>query len=239
MCEPHHSINQFDDEDGPRTGMLKGAIQSTPKSWMKRIWDWLHFSRMGAGHSEAMRASGFTREYIAPDMTRYEVSWWDRSIKRDGTYYSSRRSEYNEALSAAEKYAHSVSIGDLQMLRRFLEDSLSLSPNPEMYVHYFRKMLNKEGIKEMEAKCMFISGGKNSSAQSVMSRLASVNRLSPEGLVLIKAATKMVCGLTRKRALLVPEWADDDTLWVPPNFERSLVLGDAISYTTPIVMGTT
>lgn len=37
MCEPYHSINQFDDDEGPRTGMLKGHVQQKPESWLKKI----------------------------------------------------------------------------------------------------------------------------------------------------------------------------------------------------------
>ena len=202
MCEPSHSINQFDDQDGPRAGMLKSHLQQ-PESWLKKIWKWLHFSRMGAGHSEAIKATGYVEGHTIPDITRYEVHWWNRKVKRDGLYVGSEKAEADDALEAASEYANRVSIGSLQSLRRFLEVSIDKTPNPKQYVKAFRDMLTADGLLQFEKRLQKFGGV-----------LYLANRdWAEEKLRKIIAAT--CCGFTRKRGLLIPEWADDTKLWTP------------------------
>lgn len=203
MCEPHHSINQFDDDDGPRTGMLKGQVQQKPESWLKKISKWFHFSRMGAGHSEAITATGRMDFHTMPTLTRYEVKWWNRSIHRDGSYFGYEKAEAEHALEAATDYANRVSIGSLQNLRRFLEMSFLKTPYPQKYAGMFRCMLSQEGVSQYEKRLQRFGG-----VSRLVDRSWSEEKLR-------KAIAAVCCGLTRKRGLLIPEWADDKELWIP------------------------
>lgn len=93
MCEPYHSIVQYperdkdDNDHGPKiTGLgQRQSLGSKALDFMKKIKSWFHFSKMGSGHSEAIRANRTTELWLPPD-TRYEVAWWNRSVKRDGKY---------------------------------------------------------------------------------------------------------------------------------------------------------
>src|SRR3989304_5764055 len=79
MCEPSHSIIQFDVQD--ESGQL-----NAPKirgGWIRRILSWVHVSKFGRGHSEAL--SQHPRIWQVGN-TLYEGHWWNRDLKIDSKY---------------------------------------------------------------------------------------------------------------------------------------------------------
>lgn len=192
MCEPHHSINQFknNDEDGnPRESFLASAFEKIG-SWTRKIGDFFHYSKLGSGHSEALRYQRNHTLYI-PEPVRYETSWWSREVKLDD--YCPHYIDKEESLDAAKIYSDHVCIGDLGKLRRFLEVSIERTNKPHLYFEAFRQMLNPKGRHIHDAR---LNAFKHL-------QLSKFSRL------------KLCLGLTRKRDLLVPEWADDNKLWIP------------------------
>lgn len=200
MCEPYHSINQFEDHDpeSPRAALgLMGKIRAVGT----KIRSWLHFSKVGAGHSEAL-AKGLQSVLDNLRGTRWEVGWWDRSVKIDGDYYGELDPVGAEI--ACGKYANLSSIGHIQIFRRWFEPTLAATNRGNGYISAFRSMLTKEGRTQFEAKIRHIGG------PGLVRSLTfwSTHELDPRVI-------KAMLGMTRKRELLVPEWADDDKLWAP------------------------
>jgi hypothetical protein len=114
-------------------------------------------------------------------------------------YKAVREMLRKEAFDAAQHYANAVSIGNMTTFRRFLTASLQKSDQPSKYVLHFELMLNHAGrdslckrVKEFTMRC---------------GRVSKTN---------VDRVTKLLLGFTRKRELLIPEWADDKSLWVPP-----------------------
>lgn len=213
MCEPYHSIVQYperdehDNDQGPKiSGLGARALD-----FMKKVKSWFHFSKMGSGHSEAIRANRVTDLWLPPD-TRYEVAWWNRTVKRDGAYHG-HGFDAVEALECAEQYAKSVSIGDLGQLRRFLSVSLVKTERPHSYVEQFRQILNPQGRRALDDKMKWIGFDEGVGYRW---RLLVISDQVRERIV------KSLVGLTRKRHLLVPEWADDKTLWTPDQWDGGL-----------------
>jgi hypothetical protein len=211
MCEPCHSINQFpDDPDlNPR---VQTAFEKVA-GWAKKVGSWFHFSKMGMGHSGAIEYNQLHDRWI-PEPTRYEVEWWHRHFKRDGSFNHQGR-EYGhwgtaippdlvpiaeDAEDSARIYAEQVSYGSLQIFRRFFETSVMKSNRPYAYFHSFMSMLNSNGqnlLLEKTRRALGVS----------MYNINTIQRREP--------IMKMCLGLTRKRELLIPEWADDTKLWLP------------------------
>lgn len=222
MCEPHHSIVQYPDQDnqGPTWSRLDAATSSQKgiKGLLergKKILRWFHFSKMGTGHSGA---TGFGRiqERFLPKPTSYEANWWDRSVKRDGEFRGEAFDVAN-ALECAEAYAHKTSIGDMTQFRRFLETSLKQTDHHVGYVDQFVSgMLNQEGRDHFRNR-----------AKKVLGLNLTVYNASNVGFFRsirtdarkLNSLTKFMLGYTRKRGLLVPEWADDASIWTPPGQE--------------------
>lgn len=199
MCEPTHSIVQYPDQDsgGNPTDSIIKAIPIETKDggvwqWLrKKIGSWFHFSKLGNGHSEAIgKLTPFARRLL-PDDTKYEALWWNRTVKLDGRFYG-EEFDKDAALQATQTYAEGVSIGSLTSLRRFLEVSMLKSERAYRYVEAFVQMLNKKGAdafnKLLKRYCFNVVDHR---------------------------VIKFVLGFTRKRELLVPEWADDTKLWLP------------------------
>ena len=103
---------------------------------------------------------------------------------------------------------------------------------PEGYlVRFYNQLLNVKGQSEMQSKLkrffgmdtdnmrMLLSDWSSSLSRSAMSELLIAqqhkNGMNFTKLDLINRLLNMSMGLTRKRDLLVPEWADDAKLWVP------------------------
>ncbi|MFA5766870.1 MAG: hypothetical protein WC919_03025 [Candidatus Paceibacterota bacterium] len=224
MCEPKHSIIQYPDDDGDdqSSGTPTAVRISGWGEWLRKIGQWLHLSKMGKGHSEAIKTTSLEAELYLPSPTYYEVEWWRRRLLLDGPFrgtfkrtghnaletyadqygqerMAARQRAREQAMDAAQQYAQAVSIGNMTTFRRFLTTSLQKTDEPTKYVLHFELMLNRVGrdqlarrLKEFTMRCGRVSK-------------TNVDRI-----------TKLLLGFTRKRELLIPEWADDKGLWVPP-----------------------
>lgn len=207
MCEPYHSVVQYperDKDDNDHGPKLSGGLGARALDFMKKIKSWFHFSKLGSGHSEAIKANRTTELWLPPE-TRYEVAWWERKVRIDGKY-SGHEFDAGLALSCAEEYSKLVSIGDLGQLRRFLEVSLAKTDRPHGYIEAFRNILNPQGRRALEDKLKWIA--QDAHRWSPMLRLLGDNEN-------LDRVIKILVGLTRKRNLLVPEWADDESIWTP------------------------
>lgn len=210
MCEPTHSIVQFptqDEQGNPTESRLEASIQAIKFSGIKKdkIGNWVHFSKLGYGHTESMATMNPESRGMLPPETRYETEWWVRTTKRDG-FFNGPLFDKEEALKCAAAYANRVSIGNLTLLRRFLEVTIRKTlHNPSFYVHAFHGMLNSKGKDEFDKK---------------------IDKVIPTWKKTIKTdvdlVIKLILGFTRKRELLVPEWADDKELWRPNIVEVSI-----------------
>lgn len=236
MCEPSHSIIQYDppeydnDGDGPGSGMSAQAGQYARDGllaglgqWAKKIKGWMHLSMLGKGHSETIGARSNGLMYQYDNVLRlYEAHWWNRSVVKDGAM---RRGGYahnvvvtQQQLEAATNYANLVSIGDLGQLRRFLEQSLAKTDKSNVYLHQFRNgFLTVDGRIQFDKDCKEIL---KVSPHAILDQSIGVVN-SPIGKadskksrpLSLESVTKFILGFTRKRKLIVPEWADDDSLW--------------------------
>ena len=214
MCEPMHSIVQFepptnsDDPPPPSdggdtpTGTWASRLGNTVK-WLKRVGGMFHLSAMGKGHSEALGSQDGRREYfLMPEATRYEASWWNREVRVDGSYFAS---EPQVALQNAKDYAGLVSIGSLHALRQFLEVSMTNTDNLMAYVRQFRNILTSKGRVRYEHEL-----------NRILKNRAALMLTNDYVVPSHNEAVRNLClGFTRKRHLLVPEWADDRSLWTP------------------------
>ena len=189
MCEPNHSIVQFSEDDRPRFSQIMGKIVNAGR----RIKNWFHVCKMGAGHSGTLAIHG-CREFLLGSFNLYEVAWWDRNTRGDGPIKGVG------SLEKAAAYADKVSVGSLSIFRRFYEQSVLKSNTPSLYIQMFHSMLNLKGKQEYEKKLKCVS-------LSLWDRSFSQSQL--------QSAVNAALGLTRKRKFLVPEWADNDALWTP------------------------
>jgi hypothetical protein len=215
-----------------RDGLLAGLGQ-----WAKKIRGWMHLSMLGKGHSETIGARSNGLMYRYDDVFRlYEAHWWNRRVIRDGAI---RRGSYvdavitDEQLKAATDYAMTSSIGDLSQLRRFLEQSLLKTDRASGYLAHFRNdFLNVDGRSAFDQACkdvlnvtpsrLMSTNISNDRSRALLTMTApEIEREIKGGVVgskksrplSLESITKFVIGFTRKRKLLVPEWADDDSLW--------------------------
>lgn len=243
MCEPNHSIVAYPDNDdkGPTAPRVEN-IPEAKTGILTRIKRWFFLSKMGFGHSEAVGAvSPFARQQVMPADTRYEARWWERQVILDGSFnalsldyfesrklartdiytdyskrvspwdllpysgpsYSALQAMYEEekqaALEAAAEYARRVSIGNMSIFRRFLETSMLKTLRPHLYVEAFMRMCLPAGRDALTAKLSHI-----------VSERSKTLMLNKEQL---HQTVRAVLGITRKRHLLVPEWADDPAVW--------------------------
>jgi hypothetical protein len=213
MCEPYHSVVQLpekppDDSDidvgGTLSGGSGGGIAAKLGSMLKKIGSWFHLSRMGSGHSESFESSGLASQKLPPTL-QYEINWVERSMTRDPLNDRSRvylhQMLLNDAHEAAQIYADRVSVGSLPALRRFLEASVKASDRSWLYFDEFSRLLLPKH-RDTYIKKIQELGGK-------LSRYGATDPATHPSI------TKLMLGYTRKRHLLIPEWADDDRLWVP------------------------
>lgn len=168
---------------------------------MRKVGQFFHFSKLGNGHSEAI---GYAKRHYGrvPEPTRYETNWWDRTVHLDGGFYNQKgerirpdASHVQESLACAEGYANQVCIGNLSMLRRFLEESIKKSDVPINYIDQMRRgLFNLKGKLEFEKReKLIIPSGRDTYIPQFM---------------------KMCLGLTRRREFLNDSWADDTKLWL-------------------------
>lgn len=225
MCEPKHSIVQYpdDDNDDQSTGTPTSVRIAGWGEWLRKIGQWLHLSKMGKGHSEAIKTTSLEAELFIPTPTYYEVEWWQRKLSLDGSFRSEfkrvghnalenvpgiyalreeitrKRRMQQEAMGAAQQYANAVSIGNMTTFRRFITTSLQKTEMPTKYVLHFELMLNHNGRDRLKRRL-----------KEFTMRYGRISKTN------INQMTKLLLGFTRKRELLIPEWADDKGLWVPP-----------------------
>lgn len=218
MCEPTHSITQMPDQD-PDSGMPTEQIlglEKKPDSFLKKILRWFHFSKLGRGHHEGIAASPLADKKLEQiGYAQYEALWWERKVQRDGPpvwrltgwdwrnqeeAYAKRELASQEAFDCAKEYANRVSIGSLSALRRFLEGSLKCTDRACSYIEAFRNMLNPQGKLQLENKLKLVGMVSSGYYHELPSKL-------------LEPVTNTILGLTRKRKLLIPEWADDSNLW--------------------------
>lgn len=209
MCEPYHSTIQWDVSDGIQS-MIQAAVEQGSRNALKlvsitdmiepgvKVGAYLHYSAAGAGHSLAAKLSTLKSNFLQV-RNDFETEWWNRSVKID----TFRHGDETAALDAATIFANRKCIGDLNKFRSFLTRSLTQTENPATYVNAFVRMLNGDGQVELERRAKYIIGKKagwfdGHNLTQVMSPVSLANFL---------------CGFTKKRSLLVPEWADDDAIW--------------------------
>lgn len=212
MCEPAHSIVQYPDhdvdDDAPFSGQMTmgqriSSALGTAASWGKKIRKWFHFSKLGAGHSDAIELSGHA-SLILPEHTRYEGLWWDREFIIDGPYHGPSIDKL-AAIECAEQYHKNVVMGNMPTFRRFLEKSLMKTSRFNSYItRMSENVLTKKARDQMHTKLKRVVGTYNFGWSSSL--------LTPETRT---AATNIIMGFTRKRELFLPHWADDDKLWLP------------------------
>lgn len=210
MCEPSHSIIQYSDPDGDNdnNGSAQGGYRARQLTqglgkWTKKIKDWFHLSMMGQGHSETIgaRASNVAMYDYHEIFALYEAHWWNRKVVPDG--FAAVRS--GPRFDCAWQYANQVSIGDMTQLRRFLETSMRNSVRPQQYADLFwTSMLNRDGRQQFESR--FSKVFKRNLRGNGMANVVRDKK---------SEFTKFMLGFTRKRDLLVPEWADDNRIWSP------------------------
>jgi hypothetical protein len=199
MCEPFHSVVQYptdDDQGGDNQSRLMWGLGKI-YDWGKKIGSFFHFSKLGSGHTESIEWAK-TKHLMLPDDTRYETAWWCRQTRIDGIFNGGASGDGRYALACAEQYSRTVVTGDLGKFRRFFETSIEKSSRGYSYVeHFLDDMLTYQARDEVLKRCKQIWG------TSPMLAFARHK----------KELTALLLGYTRKRNLLVPEWADDDRLW--------------------------
>jgi len=212
MCEPSHSIIQYNDPNSPEddddfTGSAQagsftiGNLTSGLTKWAKKIKKWMHLSQMGNGHSETIGNRSLISMYKYHEVFGlYEAHWWNRSVICDGG-----AAQRGIKLDCATEYANLVSIGDMTQLRRFLKTSMQNSNRPQNYVDQFRNgFLNTKGKTSFDNRFAKVFKKK-----PTFYNVRNVVKNNLEGV------TKFIAGYTRKRTLIVPEWADDTGIWKP------------------------
>ncbi len=220
MCEPHGSIVQyprFDEDERPVETIIQAAVETQrlilpeaerhiliPNGAM--IGRFIHYSRMGRGHSETINAILGRKNYrparLPVQDTKYETQWWDRRFRLDGSFHG-QSFDQEDAYDSAKVYAERVVLGNVRLLRRFLELSITHSDVPYIYFEQAKHMLTHKAWLLFEDKLRFILERKD----------ASIESLSVKAPRLVKAATDALIGLTRKRINMVPEWADVESVW--------------------------
>lgn len=216
MCEPYHSIVQYDgrndnDDNLPFSGQmdteqrLMAGLGAKVMSWGKKIRDWFHFSKLGSGHHKAIELVGRKSLYL-PIETRYEGVWWDRTFQVDG-YYHGPIVDESTAIQSAKEYHEEVVMGSMSKFRRFFELSIRKSDWAYLYVtRFFENVLTSRGRDEVLRKL-----------RTVFERTATVHSLFAPNVAEAERAraTDVVMGFTRKRSLFLPHWADNSKLWLP------------------------
>lgn len=210
MCEPTHSIVQYpmdyDDSNLPfghhidQESRLKAAIKG---AWGKTLGRWFHFSKVGSGHSGAVRLTG-QQTLMLPRETKYEGIWWERNFILDGV----KTMRGSDAFACAKEYHDRSCMGSLSLFRRFLEQSMLSSTRSFIYVDLLlAQVLNRKGRDLVLGKLKKVLGARCTNPVKVgFGRRVSERRK--------KQSIDCVMGFTRKRNLYLPHFADDDSLWV-------------------------
>lgn len=216
MCEPHFSFVQIlQGQQRNINNMLFGQEIRNSHLPALEIDTFLHYCSLGSGHTGAnkkVNLQGGWRDFIKND---YECQWWDRVVRIDGYFKYPREQGFDleiknkeESLEAARIYANRVAIGNLSKLRHFLEVSLRKSSVPSKYASNFINILNKKGQDNYLKRLSQILGSTRGMFSSVnLPHWMAVNKN-------LDSTIKCMLGMTRRRQFLVPEWADDNKLWI-------------------------
>jgi hypothetical protein len=199
MCEPSHSIVQYDPEDDDNNrfgGTLDfGLVMDKLGRFAKKIGQWFHISKMGAGHSGAQR-----RVLYLPDPVLYEGEWWNKgNMKLDCRHGP----EAGPQFDAGYEYHMRVCMGSMQIFRRFFETSLQETNSLHLYITRFME-------------CVLTSEGRDQLSKRISSIMPGKQILAGKGRVEDSVKDKIIkatMGYTRKRNILVPEWSMDDGFW--------------------------
>jgi hypothetical protein len=222
MCEPAHSIVQYNcqddhnDDDFQKPFSSQMDQESRIKAALgkvlglgRRISHWLHFSKLGNGHSGVVdnKLSPQLTEFghadlILPRDTKYENNWWDRKVVFDGRF-NGPLSDREPALTAATIYAECSCLGNMSLFRRFLEQSIK---NSERFAHrYVERFI--EGMLTVDGRIEFTNQLKQVGRGKLFDLFKNPNTKD--------AALAKLMKMTRQRKLLLPHWADNNTLWTP------------------------
>jgi len=211
MCEPAHSIVQYPtDFDSPVSSQLDkksllAAALGKGFGWAKKVGEYFHLSKFGAGHHENTGSLSYRSSIYLPDPVLWEGLWWKREFKFDGLV-GWNSSSIPGSKTAAQEYHNSSAMGNMSLFRRFLETSMRKSSCPYVYVEtMLENVLTSEGVNKLLEKFRRVFGQSTSPAY-VMSRSSSKQQ--------IEKAIKVVMGFTRQRRLFLPHFSDDDSLWV-------------------------
>ena len=232
------------DSRGESAQSIKSSYAGQFKKWLKKFGTFCHLSTMGKGHSGAIHAkdaSLFTRQYMEPDHAKFETIWWQRNLVID-THSSYMRqmicgkhdmpSDGILPVEAAREYADAVCIGSVSTLRRFLEASMRNTDKPMAYAEKFVKCILAKRDRKVQAKFRSID---QNLFKLIMDNSWDYNvhqTVSDEGILTVhqripfrkrrsvvkfplESLIKVVLGLSRRRDILVPTWADNSKLWVP------------------------
>lgn len=229
MCEPMHSTIQFpdpddfdggdwnDDGDSLSAQSARPSLIGKMGKWFKKVGKFFHVSKMGSGHSETLRSDKLNavvdsqiHSFIEPPHYKWEADWAVRRVYRDGGnigfgFCNKIGLNDDDSESAAKQYINDVCIGSFTAFRRFFETSLveTEKGKRQQYVANFLRMLTADGVAGFVKKCENILGRKTNNAERYIAE-----KLQPRQLA------ALCLGFTRKRGLLIPEWADDGNLWV-------------------------
>jgi hypothetical protein len=191
MCEPYFSTNQFMVDQRAKITIGPALLDAT------EIRGYYHFAKFGFGHSESLNK--VLNNQQLPNVLQYETAWWNRSHQFDSYLFRFDRDmrrcygvhNDNPAFVASEIYANRACIGDLPTLRRFLEAALAKTHAWNSFYNAFTEMLSDKGRSHL-VRCH---------------KKYNISNYQHPRLI------NLMIGLTRKREMLVTEWADDDKLW--------------------------
>jgi hypothetical protein len=209
MCEPHHSIVQYPNDDDQSGSSNQTRLQMGLKKlydFGRKVGRWFHLSRMGSGHSESMLWAK-TNSVILPENINYEGVWWERKFQLDMPFFGRPRNTEligTEAFDAAKTYHERVVFQNIQSFRRFLEESIRSSERAAaLYVERLRDhVLNPQGVQQLDQRFGTLAGRSRFDIKKLLSACK-------------EQAIKCVMGITRKREWFRSHFSDDDGLWLP------------------------
>ena len=180
--------------------------------YLSEIAGFFHLSRFGTGHSESKYGKG-DKWFMLPTPTCYEIHWWNREVQFDGGLATPRKltlyernpkllalirdTMKKEAIKACTEYANRTSIGNPGSLRRFLEETIQTSDRMIIYEDVFRRLFSPVGLHEYEGRLK-------------LAGIVGFREFDNDRKVRL---AKVICGMTRVRKFMNPEWADVPEFW--------------------------
>jgi len=194
--------------------------------WGVRIGRFLHFSKLGSGHSGALRVDNRNYYEALPAATHYENKWWDRRLDNNSKDKYIDRFEFDggfkgfeqdkqDAIEVAHRYSQSLCTGKIQTFHNFLINSIVQSSSPRLYYDRFvNDVLTPQG-KEAVLKNL-VNKFANKSLTTSYSRDTLIKDIlgynTPEETKAL--AAEVMCYAVKDRNLYKPSWAEDNSLWV-------------------------